>query len=131
MMISDSRASTSLKDNLKSTRGSLFYKAMGRDTKPAWGNRIVKDFYDLDYNPESDLLSNSFKKSSMNKSRPYLQTRRQKHNHKKAAPADQLPPPSTLPTRKNYSLSLRNPERIEISFKEESTASKHLGLSPY
>ena len=51
MMISDSRASTSLKDTLKSTRGSFFYRAMGRDTKPAWGNRIVKDFYDLDYNP--------------------------------------------------------------------------------
>lgn len=40
---------SSIKEKLKSTGASLFYKAVGRDTKPAWGNRIVKDFNDLDY----------------------------------------------------------------------------------
>lgn len=38
------------KSKLRSTGSSLFYRAVGRETKPAWGNRIVKDFYDLDYN---------------------------------------------------------------------------------
>lgn len=30
-------------------------KAVGRDTKPAWGNRIVKDSYDLEYDIPGDL----------------------------------------------------------------------------
>jgi hypothetical protein len=38
------------KSKLRSTGSTMFYRAVGRETKPAWGNRIVKDFYDLDYN---------------------------------------------------------------------------------
>ena len=68
----------------------------------------------------------------MAKSRPQLHTRRHKNKQKKATPAEQLPPPPLLsPTRKGHSLSMRNPERIEIGFKSGSTASKHLGLSPF
>lgn len=47
----------SLEDSLKSTGATLFQKAAGRDTKPAWGNRIVKDFYDLDYDLPGNLAS--------------------------------------------------------------------------
>jgi len=49
LMLQESRASSSAKDQLRSTRGSFFNRTLGRDTRPAWGNRIVKDFYDLDY----------------------------------------------------------------------------------
>jgi hypothetical protein len=45
----------SLKERLKSTGDSLFVRAVGRSTKPAWGNRLVKDFYDLDYDMTSSL----------------------------------------------------------------------------
>jgi len=45
----DSIDKSGLKEALKSTGTSIFYKAVGRDTRPAWGNRIIKDFNDLDY----------------------------------------------------------------------------------
>lgn len=57
-MLQESRASSSIKDHLKSTRGSFFNRAVGRDTRPVWGNRIVKDFYDLDYDTTSFSFSN-------------------------------------------------------------------------
>lgn len=45
----------SLEDSLGGTGSALFRKAVGRDTKPAWTNRIVKDFYDLDYDLPDNL----------------------------------------------------------------------------
>lgn len=53
------------KSKLRSTGSSMFYRAVGRETKPAWGNRIVKDFYDLDYNVASTTfkLNENFKSS--------------------------------------------------------------------
>ena len=64
--LEDSRTS-SLKDNMKSTRGSFFNKVTGRDNKPSWSNRIVKDFYDLDYDVGVDRFSkiNRFKNSHL------------------------------------------------------------------
>ena len=59
MNLDDSRASSALKKNMKSTRGSFFTKGTGRDIKPSWGNRIVKDFYDLDYDISIDRFSNN------------------------------------------------------------------------
>lgn len=56
MNLGESRNSS--KDQMKSTRGSFFVKATGRDTKPAWSNRIVKDFYDLDYQVDRDRFNN-------------------------------------------------------------------------
>lgn len=66
-MLQESRTSSSVKDNLKSTRGSVFTRALGRDIQPAWGNRIVKDFYDLDYDTSIDRFSNHnrFKNSQL------------------------------------------------------------------
>lgn len=29
---------------------------MGRDTRPAWSNRIIKDFNDLNYEVKEDIL---------------------------------------------------------------------------
>lgn len=41
----------SLKDHLNNVGAtSIFLKAVGRDKKPTWANRFVKDSYDLDYN---------------------------------------------------------------------------------
>jgi len=57
-MLHESRASSSGKDPLKSTRASFFSRAVGRDTRPSWGNRILKDFYDLDYDFTLDRYSN-------------------------------------------------------------------------
>lgn len=58
-MLQESRASSSNQDPLKSTRGSFFSRALGRDSRPAWSNRIVKDFNDLDYDTTIDRFSNS------------------------------------------------------------------------
>lgn len=58
-----------MKDKLKSTGSSLFYRATGRETKPTWGNRIVKDFYDLDYDVKNDMVkfNQNFKSSDVKK----------------------------------------------------------------
>lgn len=45
----------SLKQKLKGTDSTIFVKATGRSTKPSWGNRIIKDFYDLDYDISNNL----------------------------------------------------------------------------
>jgi hypothetical protein len=45
----------SLADHLKGAGSPLFLKAVGRDTKPVWGNRMVNDFYDLDYDIPSNI----------------------------------------------------------------------------
>ena len=37
MNLDDSRVSSALKKNMKSTRGSFFTKGTGREVKPAWG----------------------------------------------------------------------------------------------
>jgi hypothetical protein len=49
MTSSKGTAKASLADSLKPPGGSLFLRSVGRSTRPAWGNRFVKDFYDLDY----------------------------------------------------------------------------------
>lgn len=56
MIMSDSRASSAAK-NMKSTRGSFFTKATGREVKANWGNRILKDFNDLQYEVSIDRFS--------------------------------------------------------------------------
>ena len=58
MNMEDSRATSALKKNMKSTRGSFFSKGTGREIAPSWGNRIVKDFNDLDYDVSIDRFSN-------------------------------------------------------------------------
>lgn len=58
MHLSDSRSTSTAKEQLKSTRGSFFLKATGRDVKPPWTNRIIKDFNDLDYDVNTDRFSN-------------------------------------------------------------------------
>lgn len=56
-----------LKSKLHSTGSSLFYRAVGRETKPAWGNRIMKDFYDLDYDVPTTSFQLAHKFSSSTK----------------------------------------------------------------
>ena len=74
MNLGDSR-STSEKEQMKSTRGSFFVKATGRDNKPAWGNRIVKDFNDLGYDVERNRFSNISKfKNTEQEKRQNLKT---------------------------------------------------------
>ena len=43
------------RSKMRSTGASIFHKAVGRETSANWGNRIVKDFYDLDYDLSSSL----------------------------------------------------------------------------
>jgi hypothetical protein len=52
----DSIDQSAIKETLKSTGTSVFYKAIGRDTRPAWSNRIIKDFNDLDYEVKEDII---------------------------------------------------------------------------
>ena len=43
------------RSKMRSTGASIFHRAIGRETSANWGNRIVKDFYDLDYDLSSSL----------------------------------------------------------------------------
>ena len=60
---------------MRSTRGSFFSKATGREIRASWGNRIVKDFYDLEYNVGIDRFSNQnkFKNAELVKKRKVQQ----------------------------------------------------------
>ncbi len=90
MNLGDSR-STSEKEQMKSTRGSFFVKATGRDNKPAWGNRIVKDFNDLDYDVERNRFSNISKfKNTEQVKKQKLQTdlRKRKNSRRKVGQED-------------------------------------------
>jgi hypothetical protein len=51
---------------LRSTGTSLVFRSIGREIKPTWGNRIVKDFNDLSYDVPIDLIGKGkFTKSTI------------------------------------------------------------------
>lgn len=75
--------------------GSIFARAAGREHKAAWGNRFLKDFYDLEYDnpdPFSDLKGS-----------------KADHRQKKA--------PREKKTAMTLSLSCHDPEKIPILHK--------------
>lgn len=51
-----SRFSKPDSDFFRSTGTSLVFKTVGRNTKPSWSNRIVKDVNDLQYSINVDLF---------------------------------------------------------------------------
>lgn len=51
-----SRLSKPDSDLLRSTGTSLVFKTVGRNTKPYWSNRFIKDVNDLNYNIDIDLF---------------------------------------------------------------------------
>lgn len=51
-----SRISKTDSERFRSTSASIVFKSIGRDIKPFWGNRIIKDFNDLSYDVPIDLL---------------------------------------------------------------------------
>ncbi len=58
MNLADSRSTSEAKEQFRSTGGSFFAKATGRNTKPNWSYRIEKDFNDLEYNVMTDRFAN-------------------------------------------------------------------------
>jgi hypothetical protein len=116
----------------------MFYRAVGRETKPAWGNRIVKDFYDLDYEvPTSTFkISERFKDSSARQHRRIREDiQKSKLNRKKLPAANHSEMLSdrrkTVEVRPNRRSMLRhNPETIEVGALSGSS-NKHLGLCPF
>ena len=62
MKLTESRSGIS--EKAKSTGISLFDRAVGRDSRPTWGNRIYKDVNDLNYDVKVDRFAhiNHFKK---------------------------------------------------------------------
>ena len=121
----DSRASSAAKQNMKSTRGSFFTKVTGRDSKPTWGNRIVKDFNDLQYDVSIDRFSkpNRFKNNDLLKRRKVqadLRSRRSSRNKVQASSGPHDVPfkaKSVSRNGKNQALNspLPNPERLYMS----------------
>jgi len=67
MLRADSNDKLSLKDQMKSTGASLFFKSIGREVRPSWSNRIIKDFNDLDYDTPQRTIKNleKFKNSNI------------------------------------------------------------------
>lgn len=55
-MDSASRFSKNDSEIFRSTGNSIVFKTVGRDTKPAWSNRFVKDVNDLDYDIDINLF---------------------------------------------------------------------------
>lgn len=51
-----SRFSKNDSDIFRSTGTSLVFKTVGRNTKPSWSNRIIKDVNDLHYDLDIDIL---------------------------------------------------------------------------
>jgi hypothetical protein len=86
------KSSDRLALSLKPPAGSVFARAVGREQKPAWGNRFLRDFYDLEYN-HPDVFS-------------HLKGRQTNHPQKKA--------PREKKTFMGLSLSCHDPEKIAI-----------------
>ena len=60
--LNNSRFSKADSEAFRSTGASLVFKTIGRNIKPSWTNRIVKDVNDLTYNLDLNLLGkNKFK----------------------------------------------------------------------
>jgi hypothetical protein len=81
-----------VKLRLKSTGSSHFYRTTGRDAKPTLGNRILKDFYDLDYLIPSSFseFSDQFKKKEFKRqSRMRADIKKSKLNSKRLSLVDQ------------------------------------------
>ena len=131
----DSRAFSPAK-NMRSTRGSFFTKYTGREVKASWGNRVVKDFNDLQYEVSTNRFSkpNSFKNADVLKRRKLqdaINNRRVSRRKISIGGGS----PSSLPQSRNRSrmsdsLPLPNPERIFVS-SIESPEDNHYGLCSY
>lgn len=123
MQLSDSRSTSAAKEQFKSTRGSFFIKATGRDVRPAWSNRIVKDFNDLDYDVERNRLSsiNKFKNTDiLKKQKIQADLRKKRASKKRVGPEkNELYSPTNRKESLRKGLSalvgVLNPERIEMS----------------
>lgn len=138
MQLSDSRSTSAAKEQFKSTRGSFFIKATGRDVKPAWSNRIVKDFNDLDYDVQRDHFFNinKFKNTEiLKKQKIQADLRKKRTSTKRVGPESNEPYSSRSrqnSLRKGISArgGVTNPERIEMST-SETLDSKYYGLCPF
>jgi hypothetical protein len=123
MQLSDSRSTSAAKEQFKSTRGSFFIKATGRDVRPAWSNRIVKDFNDLDYDVERNRFSsiNKFKNTDiLKKQKIQADLRKKRASKKRVGPErNELYSPTNRKESLRKGLSalvgVLNPERIEMS----------------
>jgi hypothetical protein len=80
MRTSKGASKESLADSLKTPNASLFAKAVGRERKPAWGNRFLKDFYDLDYDLPNSLTKETSKREHTNKREVGFLTNRVRYN---------------------------------------------------
>lgn len=133
MNLADSRSSSN-KEQMKSTRGSFFVKATGRDTKPAWTNRIVKDFYDLDYQVDRDRFNNinKFKNTGALRSEKIQNDIRKRRSRSKVGHGDSTKSKQMSRQEKALSLSmaLPRPERIDIGTISNPEELKY-GLSPF
>lgn len=112
-----------VKSKLKSTGTSVFQKAVGRQTSAAWGNRIVKDFYDLDYDIPSTLskLTENFKSKELEQRKRVRADIKKSHLSQKKMSLDVHSHHQTERKRvsndKPYmkkKVSLANPETIDI-----------------
>ena len=68
------------KESLKTPNASLFAKAVGRERKPVWGNRFLKDFYDLDYDLPHSLTKETSKREHINKREVFFLTNKVRYN---------------------------------------------------
>jgi hypothetical protein len=61
-----SRLSKPDSERFRSTGTSLVFRSIGREIKPTWGNRIVKDINDLNYDIPIDFFGKGkFTKSTL------------------------------------------------------------------
>lgn len=54
--LNGSRFSKNDSEIFRSTGTSLVFKTVGRNTKPSWSNRIIKDVNDLQYDLDIDII---------------------------------------------------------------------------
>ena len=93
---------------------------MGREDRPSWGNRFLKDFNDLHYDFAIDRFSNSNKfinSQLLQSDRLKSDLKGTDRSKKKLNPEDSLGNSQGRGAKRglNLNLSLHQPERIEIS----------------
>jgi hypothetical protein len=120
-MMSDDSREAGIKEAMKSTGASLFFRSIGRETRPTWGNRIVKDFYDLDYDVQADLFKHTskFRNSELTKHKKLrADIEKSKISRRKVSlDTKALPNRSLSHSRKSKNgrpLSKHNPETIDL-----------------